>query len=92
MTYRLARKAEEDIIQAYLDGARDFGVDQAEAYHARLERTFVLLADNPRIARERSELTPPVRVHPCGAYVIIYLVDKHDDVLIIRLRHGREDW
>ena len=92
MSYRLTRKAEQDVIQAYLDGAREFGIDQAEAYHARLERTFELLADTPRLARERTELSPPVRIHPCGAHVIVYLVDENDDVLIVRLRHGREDW
>ncbi|GMG85616.1 type II toxin-antitoxin system RelE/ParE family toxin [Paralimibaculum aggregatum] len=92
MIFRLTARAEEDIIQTYLEGAREFGGAQAEAYHARLERTLALLADNPRLARGRTELAPPVRVHPCGVHVIVHLVDESDDVLIVRLRHGREDW
>lgn len=68
-----------------------FGLAQAERYHARLQRTFELLADNPEMARERPELSPPARIHPCGSHIVIYVV--HDDgVLIVRVRHGREDW
>jgi toxin ParE1/3/4 len=58
----------------------------------RLRRTFDLLAENPRLARERTELSPPVRVHPCGAHVVIYTVEDDGTVLIVRVRHGREDW
>jgi hypothetical protein len=36
MTYRLSRKAEEDILQIYLTGAAEFGEDQAERYHTGL--------------------------------------------------------
>ncbi len=92
MTYRLTRAAEEDIILAYVEGVRTFGVDQAEAYHAKLERTFEILTDNPRLARERVEFSLPVRVHPCGAHMIVYTVDESDDVLVLRVRHGKENW
>jgi toxin ParE1/3/4 len=50
------------------------------------------LADNPEMAPERPELSPPARVHPCGSHVIIYIVGLNDDVLVVRVRHGREDW
>jgi toxin ParE1/3/4 len=33
-----------------------------------------------------------VRVHPCGSHIIIYTVNKAGGVLIVRVRHGREDW
>ncbi len=54
--------------------------------------TFELLVQFPGLARERVELTPPVRIHPCGVHVIVYLVMETGDVLIVRIRHGREDW
>ena len=92
MAYRLSRRAKEDLIAIYVDGAAAFGVRQAEAYFARLERAFGLIADNPRIARERVEIVPPVRIHPCGAHIVIYVVEPNDDVLIVRVRHSREDW
>ncbi|PCH81181.1 MAG: plasmid stabilization protein ParE [Hyphomicrobiales bacterium] len=92
MGFRLSRKADEDIINAYVEGVRDFGVVQAEKYHAELERVFQLLSDSPKLARERKEITPPVRIYPHGSHMIVYSLDEEDNVLIIRVRHGREDW
>ena len=92
MAYGLSVKAEEDIARAYCDGIRLFGLDQAETYYAGLERAFQFLSDTPKAARERTEITPPVRVHPYQSHIIVYLIDDKNDVLILRVRHGREDW
>jgi toxin ParE1/3/4 len=92
MAYRLTRRAEADVIEIYLNGVERFGVEHAEAYHAALERTFELVARHPRLAQERTEIVPAVRIHPSGAHVIVYTVGADDDVLIVRVRHGREDW
>jgi toxin ParE1/3/4 len=92
MTYRLTRKAGTDLRHIFIEGMTRFGLAQAERYHARLRRTFELLADNPEMAPERPELSPPARVHPCGSHVIIYIVGQNGDVLVVRVRHGREDW
>ncbi|MFT3967865.1 MAG: type II toxin-antitoxin system RelE/ParE family toxin, partial [Sphingobium sp.] len=87
MTYRLSREADEDIVRIYVEGARLFGCAQAESYHQELKSLFELLAANPRMARERSEIVPPVRIHPYKAHLIVYVVDASDDILIIRIRH-----
>ncbi len=92
MAYKLTRKAEDDIIEVYLEGYALFGEAQAEAYHGALEQVFEFLSDNPRAARERTEITPPVRCHPHGSHIIIYLIQDNSDVLILRVRHAREDW
>ena len=92
MGYRLTQKAEEDIIRIYREGVILFGANQAERYHFELEALFQLLADNPKLARERTEISPPVRVHPHKAHLIVYLVEDGGDVLIVRVRHGHEDW
>ena len=91
MAYRLTQKAEEDLTEVLLNGIRDFGPDQAEAYLAELLETCDVLSDNPALARLREEFRPPVRIHPHGAHIIIYR-DIENDILIIRIRHGREDW
>jgi toxin ParE1/3/4 len=90
--YRLSRKAEEDIIATYMYGVAQFRVQQAERNHDLLERTFQFLAENPEAARERAEITPPVRIHPIESHVVIYTVDESGDIFIVRVRHGREDW
>jgi toxin ParE1/3/4 len=49
------------------------------------------LADNPRIARERRELNPPMRLHRYRAHMIAYTI-REEDILIVRVLHEREDW
>ena len=92
MAYKLSVKAEEDIVRAYREGFRLFGAEQAEKHYAGLERVFQFLSDSPEAARERTEIAPPVRVHPYQSHIIVYLIDDKNDVLILRVRHGREDW
>ena len=92
MNYRLSIKAEEDIINIYGQGVLLFGAEQAEKYHIEMERVFEFLEHSPNAARERTEITPPVRVHPYGSHMVIYLVDNGGGVFILRVRHGREDW
>ena len=42
--------------------------------------------------RLREEISLPVRVHPYKAHLVIYDVGDEDEVIILRVRHGREDW
>jgi len=92
MAYRLTRKAAEDISAIFSEGARRFGLGQAESYHLGLAGIFLLISDNPELARNRLEISPPVRVYPYGSHLIIYFVEENRDVLIVRVRHGHEDW
>jgi toxin ParE1/3/4 len=91
MACRTTRRADQDIIDIYFKGCREFGQAQAERYHAGLAATFDLIDRNPRLARERAEFDPPVRLHPYGAHMIVYRVDE-SGVLIVRVLHGRQDW
>jgi len=91
LTYRLKEAAARDLVHIYVEGVAQFGPRQADVYHQRLEQTFQLIAENPRIARERMEIVGPVRVHPCGSHVIIYEIDELG-VIFLRVRHHREDW
>ena len=91
MSYRTTEQADEDIVGIYLHGNRAFGAAQAERYQEGLFRTFARLASNPNMARLRDEFTPPVRLHPYGAHLVIY-TDAGDDILIVRVLHGRQDW
>ena len=91
MVYRLTPKAEADIIAIAEAGLSRWGRGQAEEYHDGLYALFDLIASSPRMARERNELTPAVRVQRYRAHLVLYLIEG-DDILIVRLRHGREDW
>ena len=91
MAHRLSRAAERDLIEIYARSLRMFGEAQASRYQDALERAFDSIAAFPELARERSEFVPPVRIHPCKSHVIIY-VSRPEGPLVIRVRHGREDW
>jgi len=92
MSYKLSVEAEEDVIAIAEEGVRLFGAQQARRYHNDLFSLLDLLADNPRIARERIEIEPPVRVHPFKAHLIVYRIVEDETIFVIRIRHGHEDW
>ncbi len=91
MAIRFSRDADDDIVRLYCDSARLFGLNQADHYLAGFRAVCAILEANPKIARERSEYDPPVRIHPYKAHVIVYQIDA-DSILVIRVRHSREDW
>jgi len=66
MKFRLSLAAEEDIAE---QGVRLFGAVQARQYHDELFAIFDLIAASPRMARERLELSPPMRIHPFKAHL-----------------------
>lgn len=92
MAYRLANKAAEDVFNIWAEGAAMFGEAQAERYHSGLEAIFRFLSENPKAARLRNEIVPPVRAHPFKSHLVVYETDANDEVLILRVRHGLEDW
>lgn len=89
--YKLTRKAEEDFIQIYLTGIAEFGEVVAEKYQAGLRAAFEFLSEYPYAARERDEISPPVRAHPHKSHLVVYIIEGND-ILILGIRHGREDW
>jgi toxin ParE1/3/4 len=92
MGFVLSLAAEEDIVDIAEEGVRLFGAAQAKRYHDDLFTIFSLIAANPRMARERLEISPPVRIHPFKAHLVVYRIEEGDDILVIRVRHGHEDW
>ncbi len=90
--WHLTLKAEEDLIGAWIEGAGMFGAVRADRYQDGFTSAFELLAAFPEMARERQELTPPLRVHPTGSHLIVYLIRPDGDILVVRVRHHREDW
>ena len=90
--FRLTRAAADDLSAIFLDGIEQFGLPQADAYHHGLSATFAFLAEYPHAARLREEISLPVRVHRYKAHLVIYDLGAGDEVIILRARHGREDW
>ena len=90
MAVRFTTLAEADIIDRYLYGFRNFGCDQADRYEAGLGQAIDIIAANPRIAAERREYDPPVRVHHHAKHYIVYLIEN-GDILILRVLRDEVD-
>lgn len=91
MTFRTTVRADQDIVDLYVDGAQQFGIDMAERYHEGLMSLLELLGSNPRMDRLRQEFTPPVRMHAYRSHQVVYVEDG-PGVLIVRVLHSRQDW
>ena len=91
MPYRLSKAAERDLDRVFEQGISEFGEAQAETYLAELLATLSLLAKFPSLGRERPTLGRPVRIHPFVSHVVVYRI-LDSEILIVRVRHGREDW
>lgn len=68
-----------------------FGLVQADAYATGLTKALRLIADYPRAGRLRTDTKIPVRTQPYKSHVIVY-GSGDDEVVILRVRHAREDW
>ena len=87
--YRLTPKAREDLVAIWTDGASRWGAARADRYISALADSFALLAELPEMAALRREFAPPLRIHPHGAHLILYVEDA--GVVIARVLHGRQD-
>lgn len=90
--YTLTNQAKSDIESILMQGIDGFGISQALAYIDELENVFILLAQNPKIGRIRTEINPLVRVHPFFAHVILYEQTRDEEILILTLRSSKENW
>jgi toxin ParE1/3/4 len=82
--------AEADLSGIWRYGVAIWGLDQAERYADGLFALFDLLAEFPEIACERTEFSPPVRIHPSGAHLVIYRREGQA-VEIIRVLHAHQN-
>lgn len=90
--YHLTQAAADEIQGIFSEGLALFGLAQADKYHDGLATAFEFLADFPRAARLREEIQPPVRAYRYKSHMILYDLNADDVVIILSVRHGREDW
>lgn len=84
MDVKFTKQADDDIIDCYLYGFLNFGQDQANRYEQSLRHVMGIIANNLRIAPQRQEYSPPVRIHHQGKHYIVYLIEA-DHILIVRV-------
>ena len=90
MSYKFSKEADNDLIELYVYGCKQFGESQAENYFSELESCFQLLSETPLICRDRKEFNPKVRIHHHGRHLVIYHTQT-DHILIVRILHDSMD-
>jgi len=89
-SYRLSSQARNQIRDIGRFSKRRFGVYQAKAYHAGLERIFELLADFPKMGAAADELLIGARRFRFQSHVIFYTEDG-GDILIRAVFHAAQN-
>jgi toxin ParE1/3/4 len=82
--YRLAKRAEDDLIAIAQYGDEHFGVAQSNRYRNKLKQRFAVLAEQPRLYPAVEHIRPGYHRSVCGAHSIYYCVEA-DGVEIIRI-------
>jgi toxin ParE1/3/4 len=89
-SWRVSRKAQQDILEIGRYTQDQWGSDQRRNYLSGLAECFERLAETPAMAAERREYDPPVRIHRYGNHLVVYLADR-DGIFVIRLLHESMD-
>lgn len=89
MLYRLSALAEGDLEEIGSYVAEDASPTTADRLLDAIFDRFELLAEQPRMGRNRPEFGEGVRSVVVESYLIYYRHDR--DVLIARVLHGRRD-
>jgi toxin ParE1/3/4 len=89
--YRLAPRALVDLDDIWRYSAEMWSPQQADHHFDESVQIFGTIAAMPTLARERSEFTPPVRIHVHESHLIVYTVTDYH-ITILRLLGGRQDW
>jgi len=89
--YRLSPAALSDLDAIWDYTARTWSVNQAETYIRGLATDMDLLVQHPQLARERTEIRPPVRLYRSGSHLILYRIEA-GWLDVLRIVHARQNW
>ena len=89
MTYRLTRRARQDVLSIWKYIADD-DETAADRFVDLLTGRFGLLGDNPHLGRRRDDLRAGYRSFPVGEYLVFYRIAE-PGIQILHIVHGRRD-
>jgi toxin ParE1/3/4 len=91
MRPELSRSAQRDIDALHTYGLQNFGKIVADDYVRRLLDLLDLLALNPRMARERTELKVGLRLLNYRSHILAYRINRRG-IRVLRILHARQNW
>ena len=87
---RLTPLAKADLNDIWEYSAKQWNIDQAEAYMRALDATFHLLVLNPRLGRNIDDIRKGYFKFSTASHILIYRVHKAQ-VEIVRILHKSSD-
>jgi toxin ParE1/3/4 len=91
VAWRTTESANIDLEFIAQEGMAAFGERHVRAYLSTIFNMFDTLATYPNSAPERQSAKGYVRLVPCEAHHILYIVEN-EDVVILRVLHGLQNW
>lgn len=88
--FRVSNEVGNDILGIGRYTQKKWGAAQRRSYLSGLDRKFSEIARNPKLAAERIEFEPPVRIQHYEKHLIVYVIDDVG-AFIIRVLHESMD-
>lgn len=89
-SFSFTEEAERDLEGIVDHGREQWGAARTDLYIDALEERLHLLADNPGVGSERDDISPGLYSFPHESHMIYY-VQNNDQIVVIRVLHGRMD-
>lgn len=92
MSYKISVQASEDIENIWLYTFENWSLEQADRYVNLIFDEIEYLADNPKAGKDFNHIRKNYRCSKVKSHIIFYrLIDKRNDIEIIRVLHQRMD-
>ncbi len=90
-SYKLSRKAVEDLIAIGRYTMKTWGKSQRNIYLKKIDDCFIQLSENPTLGFKCDHIAKGYRKFPQGSHVIFYKLSTKGVVEIIRILHKSMD-
>ena len=84
MRIRYSTEAHNDLVDIIAYGIEKFGPAQSSNYAAQIRNAIELIGLNPEMARLRTELERPVRIHMVGIHMVVFDIEE-GMIVIVRI-------
>lgn len=89
MRIRYSTEAHHDLAGIISYGNENFGPAQSSKYVAQIRNAIELIGLNPEMARLRTELERPARIHMVGAHMVVFNIEDGMIVIVRILSAGQ---
>lgn len=91
MVFRISKAAVADMVDIGKYTEISFGIDQSNQYLKKLDNSFQILANNPKLGISCDNIRFGYRKYVEGKHIIFYRISNDDKIEIIRIIHQAMD-